>query len=184
MNLKEKSINLLHSWVSSESLRRHCYAVAAAMEGYAKKNKLNKEEIDEWYVCGLLHDMDYEKFPSLENHPFEGVKVLKNEGYNEKIIHAILGHGDHTGVKRESLMAKTLFAVDELCGLIVALSKVRIEKFTGMNSESVEKAMKKKGFAAAISREDIEKGIYDLGADRKEHFSLVISALREDKVFK
>ncbi len=184
MSLRENSIKLLHSWVSNESLRRHCYAVAAAMEGYAKNNGLSEEECEKWYICGLLHDMDYEKFPSLEHHPHECVKVLKELGYSNEIINAILGHGNHTGVKRESTMAKTLFAIDELCGLVVALSKVRSDGFSTMTTESIEKALKKKGFAAAISREDIEQGIKELGIDRTEHFESVIDSLRVNKVFK
>lgn len=178
MKTRQEALDLLHEWVSSESLRRHCYAVAAAMEGYARKNGLSEKEIDEWFVCGLLHDMDYEKFPTLDTHPFEGVRVLKEKGYSYEVIEAILGHGNHTGVERKSVMARTLFAVDELCGLIVALSRVRADGFETMTAESVERALKKKGFAAAISREDIEQGVNELGVDRAEHFECVIASLR------
>lgn len=176
--VREFSLELLHEWVSSDSLRKHCYAVAAAMEEYAMKNKLPREEIDKWWICGLLHDFDYEKFPSMEKHPFEGVKILREKNYDEKIVNAIIGHGNHTGVKRESDMAKTLFAVDELCGLIMALAKVRPGNFDGMNANSVKKAMKKKDFAAAINREDIKQGIQELGVNEDEHFEIVIRALK------
>ena len=183
MKTKEDALKLLYEWVSSESLRRHCHAVALSMEGYSRGNRLSDEEIDKWYIAGLLHDMDYEKFPLLEKHPFEGVKVLREQGYSEEIITAIMGHGNHTGVKRETAMAKTLFAVDELCGLIVALSKVRPDGFNGMTSESVEKVLKKKEFAKNINREDIEQGISELGVKREEHFKIVIEALKNlDKI--
>lgn len=200
---REDAIKPLHEWVQSESLRRHCFAVACAMEGYAEKylkedklpenndNKLsdngmknnnllmedNNKIVDNWWMCGLLHDFDYEKYPDINLHPKKGCEELEKLGYDKEIIEAIMGHNSATGVKRSSLMAKVLFAVDELCGLIVALSKVRPNGFEGMSAESVEKALKKKDFAAAISREDIEKGILELGADRKEHFNLVIKSL-------
>jgi predicted hydrolase (HD superfamily) len=176
--MRVQAVALLHEWVSSESLRKHCYAVAAAMEGYAIKHRLSEKEIDEWYIAGLLHDMDYEKFPTLDKHPFEGVRVLGEKGYSHEIIEAILGHGNHTNVKRESLMAKTLFAVDELSGLLVALSKVKADGFATMTAESVEKALKKKGFAAAVNREDIEQGIRELGVERESHFTCVIQSLK------
>ncbi len=174
---REEALYLLETWISSESLRKHCLSVAAAMEAYAQKYQLPQKGIDIYWITGLLHDFDYEKYPSLEQHPYEGVKVLKEKNYPKEIIHAILGHGNHTGVKRESLMAKTLFAVDELCGLATALSRVRPDGFATMTPASIEKAFKKKDFAKAISREDIEQGIQELGVNREEHFSLVIQAL-------
>jgi len=200
MKSREEALELLNSWVGSESLRGHCRAVAAAMDGYAKKyledGKLSAVEkvagmselsavraavgmdiVDKWYLCGLLHDFDWERFPSLEEHPREGCKFLEENGYDEDIIEAILGHNAATGIPRRSLMARTLFAVDELSGLVVALSKVRPGGFDGMSAKSVRKVMKKKDFAAAISRADIRKGIEELGVDEGEHFELVISAL-------
>ncbi len=181
MKTREEALELLHEWVNSESLRRHCYAVAAAMEGYAEKNDLSKEERDKWRITGLLHDFDYERHPTLEQHPVEGTRILIEKGYDSEIIEAILGHGEHTGVKRESLMAKTLFAVDELCGLIMALAKVRTGNFDGMSANSIKKALKKKDFAAAINREDIRKGIAEIAINEDEHFNLVISALARIK---
>lgn len=171
---RSDSESLLKEYVSSESLRKHCLAVALAMEKYAEKFK---EDRDEWYICGLLHDFDYEKFP--DTHPIPGVEILKTKGYSQDIIDSILGHAEsRTGFLRTKKIAKTLFAVDELCGLIVALSKVRPNGFEGMDSSSVEKALKKKGFAANVNRDEIELGIGELGVDRNEHFSLIIEALR------
>ena len=140
-----------------------------------------QEIIDKWYICGLLHDFDYEKYPDINVHPKEGCKFLEKNGYPTEIIQAILGHNAKTGVKRESLMAKTLFAVDELSGLIVALAHVRPGKFSDMSAKSVMKAIKKKDFAAAINRDDINKGIEELGLNseekRNEHFETVIRVL-------
>lgn len=175
---RSSALALLHEHVQSESLRRHCLAVAYAMEAYAS---FFKENAETYWIAGLLHDVDYERFPTLEQHPFEGVKILREKRYPAEIIEAILGHGDHTGVPRTSNMAKSLFAVDEICGLLIALAKVRTDNFETMTAESVEKALKKKGFAAAINRLDIEKGIQELGADRKEHFERCIAALRAHK---
>lgn len=166
---------LLSEYVTSESLRRHCLAVEAAMRAYARH--FGGDE-NEWGTCGLLHDFDYERFPTEAGHPFEGVKVLRAKGYPEEILQAILGHADRSGVPRWSQMAKCLFAVDELCGFLVALACVRPSHFADMASDSVERNLKKKGFAAAISREEIDRGIAELGVDRAEHFDRVIHALR------
>lgn len=178
MKTREEAISLMHENVKAESLRKHCYSVAAAMEAYAEKYS---EDKDKWWICGLLHDFDWEIHPTMEQHPSEGVKMLRKKGYDEDICIAIMGHGNHTGVKRESLMAKTLFAVDELSGLIVALARVRPGNFDGMSASSVKKAMKKKEFAAAINREDIKQGILEMRVNEDEHFSLVINALSNIK---
>jgi putative nucleotidyltransferase with HDIG domain len=175
---RNDAIQLLHIWVSTESLRRHCYGVAAAMESYAL---FFNENPDSYWITGLLHDFDYEKHPTLEQHPIEGSRILKEKGYPEEIILAILGHGNHTGVPRASNMAKALFAVDELSGLLVALAKVKVDNFDSMDANSVEKALKKKGFAAAINRQDIEQGIAELGVSRAQHFERVIAALKLHK---
>jgi len=119
MKTRIEAIKLVNEWVKSDSLKAHCLGVAASMEGYAEKLG---EDRDKWWICGLLHDFDWERHPSLEKHPSEGVKHLESIGVDNEICTAIMGHGNHTGVARESLMAKTLFAVDELSGLIVALS--------------------------------------------------------------
>lgn len=173
-NSRENARALLHEYVQSESLRRHCYAVAAAMEAYAEKYS---EDKNGWWICGLLHDFDYEKYPTIPEHVTEGIKIMKEKGYSADIIEAIRGHAEYLGVPRKSMMAKCLFAVDELCGLIVALAKVKPDRFETMDAESVNKAMKKKGFAATINRDDIERGINELNVERAEHFVLVIRAL-------
>ena len=176
MATREEALSLLHEYVKSKGIRNHCYAVAASMEAYAEKYK---EDKDKWWICGLLHDFDYEKYPTIPEHTTEGVKILRNENYPEDIIEAILGHAEYTGVPRNSLMAKCLFALDELSGFVVALAYVK--QGFDMDAESVKRALKKKGFAAAISREDIEKGITELRVNREEHFNLVIHALEKIK---
>jgi len=180
MQTKHSALDLLHEYVQSDSLRKHCLAVATAMEAYAKKFQ-KENEAEKWWITGLLHDFDYEKYPSLEQHPFEGVKILKEQSYPQEIIEAILGHGNHTHVPRKSQMARTLFAVDELSGFIIALAKVRPNNFEGMSAESVKKALKKKDFAKAINREEIEQSIIELGANKEEHFETVITALKSNK---
>lgn len=173
---RDDAWKLLAEWVSSESLRRHCRAVEAAMRGYAPVYGGDPEV---WGIAGLLHDFDYEKHPNLVRHPIEGVKVLRVKGYPDDVCEAILGHGDHTGVPRRTDMAKCLHAVDELSGFLVALAHIRPGNFAGMAPDSVERNLKKKGFAAAIDRAAIQKGIDELGVDRKGHFERVIAALRD-----
>lgn len=162
MKKRNDAIALVDKYVQNIGLKRHCLSVGYAMEGYAEHFELSDEEKERWFICGVLHDFDWEIHPSLEKHPQEGSKILRDEGYDEEIIEAILGHGLHTGVARESLMAKTLFAVDELSGLICALAKVRADNFSTMDANSVRKAMNKKGFAAAINRDDIKLGIQEI----------------------
>ena len=174
---RQDAINILHEYVSSDSLRRHCMAVAIAMEAYAEKYNENK---DKWWICGLLHDFDYEKYSTIPEHVTEGVRILKDKGYDKDIIEAIQGHAEYLGILRNTMMAKCLFAVDELSGFLVALAKVRQDKFETMNAESVNKGLKKKGFAAAINRDDIERGITELGLNREEHFNTVIDVFRKN----
>ncbi len=173
----QQAINLLQEHVKSPSLIKHCRAVGFAMQAYAQHFNLAKEEQEKWEITGILHDFDYEKFPSLDKHPYEGIKILKEEKYPEEIIRAILSHGDHTNTPRISLMEKTLFAVDELCGFILALAYVRPNNLNGMSQESVKKALKKKGFAEKINRSDIEKGMQELQIESNTHFEIVIKAL-------
>ena len=185
MKTRSEARELLGDWVKSESLKRHCLGVAACMEAYAKRKGLGENEVDKWYICGLLHDFDWERYPDLNTHPIKGCEKLKKLEYDEDIITAILGHNVKTGVRRYSLLAKTLFAVDELSGLVVALARVRPGNFDGMSAKSVKKAMKKKDFAAAIDRKDIQLGIEELGINDDEgrdgHFELVIKALSASK---
>ncbi len=172
---REQSWNLLCEWVQSESLRRHMLAVEGAMRAYAVKYG---EDPELWGTAGLLHDFDYEKFPTHENHPFRGVEKLKELGYPEEITTAILGHALYSGVPRESNIAKALFACDELCGFIVACAQVRPEKLNGMGASSVNKKLKIKAFAEKVSREDIDLGVTELGVDKNQHIEFVIAALQ------
>ncbi|MEK6889589.1 MAG: lysine--tRNA ligase [Nanoarchaeota archaeon] len=172
---REDAFKVLKSHVESESLINHCLAVEASMREYAKKYG---EDEELWGVSGLLHDFDYEKFP--QEHTIKGSEILIEKNYPKEIIHAILAHySSFTGVERDTLLAKCLFAVDELSGLVTAMSKVRPTKFDDIDSESVEKALKKKEFAKNISREDIEIGIRELNVNRKEHFETIIYALKK-----
>ncbi len=173
----DDALALFHDWTKTESLRRHAYAVEAAMAHYAR---LFGEDEETWRIAGLLHDMDYERHPSLEEHPFVGTKVLREEGYPEEVIEAILGHAEHTGVPRETRLAKTLFAVDELAGFITAVAYVRPTKLEGMKPKSVKKKLKDKAFAAAVSREDIRKGAEDLGIDLDAHIANVIAGMHAE----
>jgi len=147
MKTREEALKLFNEWVETDSLRRHCFGVAACVEAYAEKLG---EDKDKFWICGLLHDFDFEKYPTLEQHPYEGVKVLKDLGYDEEIIEAIMGHGNHTGVKRESVMAKVLFGVDELSGFVTAVARVRPGNFDGMKPKSVNKKLKEKYYKNLI----------------------------------
>ncbi len=178
---------LMCEWVKSDSLRRHMYCVEAAMRAYAKKYG---EDEELWGVCGLLHDFDYEKFPHYdetkrEGHPFEGVRELERLGYPKEITDAILGHALYSGTPRLSNMAKVLFAVDELCGFLVARAYMRPDKFLSLEYKSVKKKLKDKSFAAKVNREDIARGILELGVNEEDHVNFVIGALKEiqDKIF-
>lgn len=171
----DDALALFHEWTETESLRRHAYAVEAAMEHYAK---LFDENVEKWRITGLLHDMDYEKHPTPEEHPFVGTKALRERGYPDDVIEAILGHATYSGVPRETRMAKTLFAVDELAGFITAVAYVRPTKLEGMKVRSVKKKLKDKAFAAAVSREDIAQGAEELGMDLNDHIAHVIAGMQ------
>lgn len=171
--IREQAWQLLSEYVKSPLLK-HCLAVEAAMRAYAAKYGGDKEI---WGITGLLHDFDYEQFPS--EHPFKGVDILKERGYPEEIIQAILGHASFSGVPRESQMAKCLFAVDELCGFIIACALVRPTRLEGLEPKSVKKRLKEKSFAAKVNREEISQGLAELGVPEDEHISLIIKALRE-----
>ena len=174
---RQKALDILKKYTKSDSLLRHAYAVEQAMRKYAEKFG---EDVDKWGITGLLHDFDYEKHPTMEEHPFVGNKILKEHGYDDDILDAIMGHAEYTGVPRESLMAKTLFAVDELVGFIFAVTYVRPSKSVlDVKVKSVNKKLKTLSFAAKVSREDINKGIEELGVDRTEHIQFVIDALKE-----
>ena len=174
---RQKALNILQEYTKSDSLLRHAYAVEQAMRKYAQKFG---EDENKWAITGLLHDFDYEKYPTAEEHPFVGNRILKENGYEDDILEAIMGHADYTGVPRKSLMAKTLFACDELAGFIFAVTYVRPSKsINDVKVKSVTKKLKDKGFAAKVSRDDINKGIEELGVERAEHIQFVIDALKE-----
>lgn len=177
MHNYQDALELFHEWTKTDSLRRHAYAVEAGMAFYAEKYG---EDVETWRIAGLLHDMDYEKHQTLEEHPYIGVQVLKEMGYPEEICDAILGHAEHTGHPRTTLMAKTLFAVDELAGFITAVGYVRPTGLEGMKPKSVTKKLKDSRFAAAVSRDDIRNGAEDLGIELPEHIANVIAGMQAD----
>ncbi|MBE3589933.1 MAG: HDIG domain-containing protein [Firmicutes bacterium] len=176
MPSREEAWKLLTSWVQSENLRRHCLAVEACMRAYAKEFF---QDPDKWGVTGLVHDFDYERYPSKEDHPFRGVQVLEELGWPAEIREAILGHADYSGVPRVSLLAKALYAVDELSGFITACALVRPDRsLDGLEVASVKKKLKDKAFAKGVSREDIYKGAQELGVDLDAHIRFCIEAMK------
>ena len=164
------------AWTESDSLRKHMLAVEAAMRAYARRFG---EDEEKWGITGLLHDMDYERHPTPDEHPMVGVRELESRGYPDDVIHAIKGHADYLDVPRDTLMSRTLYAVDELSGFIVACALMRPEGLENMKAKSVRKKMKQKSFAAAVNREDIVRGAEELGVDLDEHIEFVAGALRE-----
>jgi len=173
---REDAIELLHEWTQSESLRRHAVAVEAVMRAYAS---LYEEDPELWGLTGLLHDFDYERHPDLERHPVAGSKTLREKGYPEEVIEAILGHATYTGVPRRSRMAKALFATDELCGLITAVTLVRpSKKLADVKVKSVKKKIKDKAFARSVNRDDIRQGVEELGVTLDDHIAFCLEALK------
>src|SRR3954468_7973884 len=169
----------LHGWVQSESLRKHCYAVADSMKHFAR---LRGEDPDTWEAVGLLHDMDYERHPNLERsstegHPFVGVAWLREQGWSEETCRAILSHADYSGVTRETPLERALYAVDELSGFVMAVARVRPSKsLAEVDVAAVKKKMKDKAFARAVNREDIIRGAAELGLPLEEVIGHVIAA--------
>lgn len=173
---RDEAFSLLTEYTQKEALIKHALGVEAAMRAYAKKFG---EDEEAWGIVGLIHDFDYEKYPTMEDHPFRGAQILRERGYPEEWIQAILGHGDHTGVPRTTLMAKTLYAVDELSGFITAVTYVRPnKKLSEVEVRSVKKKMKDKAFARQVSREDIRRGSDELGLELDEHIDFVIKAMQ------
>jgi putative nucleotidyltransferase with HDIG domain len=183
MTKSSQALATLHEWVRSESLRKHCYAVADSLKHFAK---LRGESPDIWEAVGLLHDMDYERHPNLERsstegHPFVGVTWLREHGWNEEICRAILSHADYSGVSRETPLEKTLYAVDELSGFVIAVARVRPSKsIHEVEVTAVKKKMKDKAFARAVNREDIVRGAEELGMPLDDVIAHVIAALKSD----
>jgi putative nucleotidyltransferase with HDIG domain len=179
----DHALTILHEWVQSESLRRHCYAVADSMRYFAK---LRGADADLWEAVGLLHDMDYERYPNqeqsaTEGHPFIGVAWLREHGWSEEVCRAILSHADYASVARETPLERTLYAVDELSGFVTAVARVRPSKsIHEVDVASVKKKMKDKAFARAVSRDDIVRGASELGMPLEDVIAEVISALRAD----
>jgi putative nucleotidyltransferase with HDIG domain len=175
------TLALVHEYTASESLRKHMLAVEGAMRAYAQKFG---EDEERWGTTGLIHDFDYERFPNnahspTEEHPSEGVRLLRAKGYPEDILEAILGHAQYCNTPRESKMAKALFAVDELTGLITATALVRPTKSVHeVDARSVRKKMKDKAFARGVSRDDVINGANELGVDLDEHITFVISSMQ------
>jgi predicted hydrolase (HD superfamily) len=176
----EEARALMHEWTQSPALRVHMEAVAACMGAYSEK--LEPVQRDRWVVAGLLHDMDYERHPSQEaGHPFVAVEHLRSLGVDEETLTAILGHAEYSGTPRTTPMARALFAVDELAGFIVACCKVRPNGVADLEPSSVKKKLKDKAFAAAVSREDIRKGVAELGVDVTEHIRTCIESIRAER---
>src|ERR1043166_5019065 len=181
--LSERARAILHEWVQSESLRKHCHAVADSMKHFAQ---LRDENADLWEAVGLLHDMDYERHPNLEHnptegHPFIGVAWLREHGWSEEICRAILSHADYACVPRETSLEKTLYAVDELSSFVIAVALVRPTKnIADVDVAAVKRKMKDKAFARAVNRADIVRGAEELGLPLEEVITNVIAALKAD----
>ena len=168
--------NLLTEFTQSESLRKHALAVESCMRAYAKKFGADEQL---WSVVGLIHDFDYEKYPTAQEHPFKGNEILKERGYSDEIRRAILSHADYTGVSRDTPLEKALFACDELAGFITAVALVKPGKsLVEVDTKSVRKKMKDKAFARSVSRDDIVNGAQELGVDLDEHIAFCVEAMK------
>ena len=177
MPTREDAWNLLCEYTESDSLRRHGLAVEQVMRKMAQKYG---EDEELWAMTGLLHDFDYEKYPTIEEHPYVGNKILKEKGYPEELTTAIMGHANYTGVLRESLMAKALYAADEISGFMFAVTYVRPSKsIHDVKVKSVKKKLKQKSFAASVNREEVYEGPEELDVTLDEHIQFIIDALRE-----
>jgi putative nucleotidyltransferase with HDIG domain len=174
---REEAWALVEEWVQSESLRKHLLGVEAAMRAYARK----WDEDEELYaVTGLLHDLDYERYPDLDTgHPRKALELFEEKGYPPELVEAVAGHATFLGVPRETQMAKTLFAVDELSGFIAACALVRPTGIDGLTPKSVKKKLKQPSFAAGVNREEVREGAEQLGVDFDEHVAFVIAAMEE-----
>jgi putative nucleotidyltransferase with HDIG domain len=181
--LSDRALATLHEWVQSESLRKHCYAVADSMKHFAR---LSGADPDLWEAVGLLHDMDYERYPNqeqspTEGHPFVGVARLREQGWSEEVCRAILSHANYANVLRETPLEKTLYAVDELSGFVIAVARVRPSKsIHEVDVVAVKKKMKDKAFARAVNRDDIVRGAAELGMPLDNVIAEVINALAAD----
>ena len=181
---RDDALALMHEYTESDALRKHMYAVEIAMRACARRDS---EDEEAWATVGLLHDFDYERFPNealsaTEEHPAHGVGILRERGYPEALCEAILGHAHYTGVARTTPVAKALFAVDELCGFLVACALVRPSRsLSDLTVKSVKKKLKDKAFARGVNREDVTQGAEELGVPLEEHIQFVIEALRPEE---
>jgi len=179
MKDREACLSILKEYTKSESLLKHAFAVEASVKAYAKK--YGEDELY-WGNVALLHDFDYERFPTAEEHPYKGSEILKEKGFDEEFRTAILSHADYTGVQRNTLLQKVLFACDELAGFITAVTYVRPSKsIDEVKVKSVKKKIKDKGFARAVNREDIINGAEELGVSLDEHIEFCIEAMKSEK---
>jgi putative nucleotidyltransferase with HDIG domain len=175
---REQAYELMTQWTQSESLRKHMLSVETAVVAYAKKHS---EDENTWAVTALLHDFDYEKYPELSSngHPFVGVQYLREQGYHEEVLEAILGHADFSGVSRVTSLAKTLYACDEITGLITAAVYVRPDKnIANQTIDSLKKKFKDKAFAKGVNRDDVKRGAEELGIELWEHVDFVLKAMQ------
>jgi putative nucleotidyltransferase with HDIG domain len=172
---REEAWELLCEYTKNENLRKHALAVEACVKAYARKYG---EDEEKWAVVGLIHDFDYELYPSAPDHPLKGSEILKEKGVSEEMRRAILGHADYSGVPRDMQLAKVLFACDELAGFIIACALVRPDRLATLEAKSVRKRMKDKAFARSVSREDILKSAEELGVALDEHITFCIEAMR------
>ena len=171
-----QALALLHEWVQNVNLRKHCYAVEACMRAYARQGGADEER---WGVTGLIHDFDWERHPDLERHPMKGVEILRATGWPEDVCRAVLGHAAHSGVPRDTEMAKTLYACDELSGFLVACALVTPGKtLEQVEVPSVKKKMKRADFARNVNRDDIVNGTAELGVDLDQHIAFCLEAMR------
>jgi predicted hydrolase (HD superfamily) len=176
---RKESWDLLCEYTKTDSLRKHALAVEAAMRACASRYGGTDADVDEWGIVGLMHDFDYEMFPSADQHPFKGAGIMCGRGYPDRIIRAIMGHATYTGVPRDTAMARALFATDELCGFLVACALVRPSRsLDDLEVSSVKKKLKDKAFARTVNRDDIRQGVEELGVELDEHIRFVIDALR------
>lgn len=176
---RDDAWELLCEYTKGDSLRKHALAVEAAMRAAAGRYGEPDVDVDEWGLVGLLHDFDYEMFPTPDQHPFTGANILCGRGYSDRMIRAIMGHATYTGVPRDTDLARALFATDELCGFLVACALVRPNKsLDDLEVSSVKKKLKDKAFARSVNREDIHLGVEELGVPLEEHIRFVIDALR------
>ncbi|MCI0487005.1 MAG: HDIG domain-containing protein [Blastocatellia bacterium] len=176
MPTREEAWNLLCEYTKGESLRKHALAVEAVMKAYARR--LGEDE-EKWGIVGMLHDFDYEMYPDPPDHPLKGSEILGERGYSDEIRRAILGHANYTGVARDSLLAKALYACDELTGFIVACALVRPNGISDLGAKSVKKKLKDKAFARTVNRDEVYEGAEEFEVDLSEHIDFIVAALRD-----